>query len=183
MANIDNLNRGNPETEFNARTAAEAQKKSAASRKRNNTIRKLGLQMLSTEMAVDAQTLKNARNMGFDTDQPEIQMLMLARLGAAALSKDPKLSLAAMDMIFEITGNDARSATAAEQRKLERERIKLERERLELEKQRVALEKLKYDVSQGLYDEENHFDDGFMDALKNASAEVTEDAADVPEDI
>lgn len=41
MANEQNLLRGNPEYAFNARTAREAQKKSAEARKRNTIERKL----------------------------------------------------------------------------------------------------------------------------------------------
>ena len=41
MANEQNLLRGNPETQFNSRTAVEAQKKSAEARKRNTAERKL----------------------------------------------------------------------------------------------------------------------------------------------
>ena len=136
MANEENLKNGRA-TQFSGELAArEAQKKSAAARKRNNTIRKLGQQMLQTPLDLShmpdgPQTLAAIRAMGFDTDEPELQMLILARIGSMAVSTNPKTALAATDLLMEITGNDVRSQIAAEQRRIDRERLKLEREKFE----------------------------------------------------
>ena len=131
MANEQNLKRGNPATEFNSRTAVEAQKKSAQSRKRNTTLRKLGLQMLQTQIEVDEDTLESVKRLGFETDTPEVQMILLAKLGAIALHNDPDLTMRATQLLMEITGNDVRSINAAEQREIERERLAMEREKVE----------------------------------------------------
>ena len=134
MANEENLKKGKA-TQFSGVLAArEAQKKSAASRKRNNTIRRLGQQMLQTPLDISHmpdkdQVLAGLAGMGFDTDAPELQMLILARLGSMAISKDARTSLAATELLLEITGNDVRSQIAADQRKVDRERLKLEREK------------------------------------------------------
>ena len=129
----ENLKKG-AKTRFNGETAVENQKKSAASRKRNNRLRMLGMQMLSTPMVLDKSTLDSVKKLGFKTDAPELQMVILARLGALTTSKDPKIAMQAIDMIMEITGNDVRSINAEEQRKVERERISLEREKMEASK-------------------------------------------------
>lgn len=138
MANNENLQKGKA-TQFSGGVAArDAQKKSAASRKRNNTIRKLGQQMLQMPMDLGLMptkermtALQSLRSMGFETESPELQMVILARLGALAVSEDPKLMMDAAQMLLEITGNDVRSQIAAEQRKIDRERIKLEKARFE----------------------------------------------------
>ena len=127
---LENLKNGK-RTQFNGDTAVENQRKSAESRKRNNTIRKLGQQMLEAKMEVDAQTLKSIKRMGFDGEKPELQMLLLARIGAIAIGKDAKLAMEATQLLMEITGNDVRSINAAEQRAIERERLAMEREKVE----------------------------------------------------
>lgn len=53
MANEQNLLRGNPATQFNSRTAAEAQKKSAEARKRNTAERKLIKERILERMKAD----------------------------------------------------------------------------------------------------------------------------------
>lgn len=136
MANDENLKQGKATQFGNSLAAREAQKKSAASRKRNNTLRKLGQQMLQTSIDIShmpdgAQVLAGIRAMGFDTDEPELQMLILARLGSLAISVVPEVALAATKLLMEITGNDVRSLIAADQRKVDYARLKLEREKFD----------------------------------------------------
>lgn len=147
--NDENLKKGE-KTRFSGELAArEAQKKSAASRKRNNSIRKLGLKMLSTPMPVlemenGQEGLAAVKGLGFDADEPELQMLILARLGTMAIGRDPKIALMATDMLMEITGNDVRSQIAGEQRAIDRERLAFEREKLAAQKRDAddSMEKL-----------------------------------------
>lgn len=136
MGKQENLKRGNPETEFRGQYAVECQKKAVASKMRNNSLRKLGRQMLQTSLDLSvlpdgAQALAGIKAMGFDTDKPELQMLILARLGALAISTIPEVAIAATKLLIEITGDDARTLNAHEQRTVERERIALEREKFE----------------------------------------------------
>ena len=100
---------------------------------RAKTLRALGKLMLSTPMQLDEKNLKTIQKSGFDTDAPELQMVILARLGALATSKDANIAMKAINMLMEITGNDVRSINAEEQRKIERERLALEREKMEQE--------------------------------------------------
>lgn len=150
MSHEENLKNGK-RTQFSGGLAArEAQKKSAASRKRNNTIRKLGQQMLSTPLPVGdmpdgEKVLAALKGFGFDTNEPELQMLILARIGTLAISDNPKTALAATNLLMEITGNDVRTQIAQEQREIDRARLKLEREKLDALKKdgtKEALNKL-----------------------------------------
>ena len=128
---LENLKAHHFTSEQSRDKAAINGKKGGIQSGKSKTLRKLGLQMLSAQMEVDAQTLKMIKHMGFDTEKPEMQMVLLARLGAIAVSDNPDLMLKATQLLMEITGNDVRSINAAEQRAIERERLALEREKIE----------------------------------------------------
>lgn len=93
-------------------------------------MRKLATRMLHSVPDVPESTLKNLKQLGVDADNPDIQTIILGKIFALTMSKDPKVAMQATQMVLEITGNDVRSLIAAERNALERERIKLERERM-----------------------------------------------------
>lgn len=111
----------------------QAARNAAKAKSKNVTMRKLGLQLLNATPNVTDATVKQLKQLGLDADNPDLQTLILARIGAMAIGKDAKLALQAAQMLLEITGSDAKSMTAAESRKLQRERLAFERERMERE--------------------------------------------------
>ncbi len=129
MANDENLEKGKATQFGNPIAAREAQKKSAASRKRNNTLRKLGRLMLTTPIDVSAEQLAALKRLGFEDDKPEVQMVLLGQLAAIALSNDPKLAMQATDKLLEITGNDVFTLNADENRKIKRAELRLKQEK------------------------------------------------------
>lgn len=110
-----------------------AQSNGGKARARNISMRKQGLQLLNAMPNVGEATLKQLKQLGMEDDDPTLQTLILARIGAMAIGKDSKLALQATQMLLEITGNDAKSITAAENHKIQRERIALDKERMERE--------------------------------------------------
>lgn len=119
----------------------EGQKGNESKRRKKN-IRELASIMLQAPIEVDDKAISNVKKMGFDfPDKPELQMLMLARLGAMAIGKDPGVAMAAQEKLMEYTGNDARSHIEAERRQLERERLAFEREKLEFERTKQIIGK------------------------------------------
>lgn len=111
----------------------KAQSNGGKARARNISMRKQGLQLLNAMPNVGEATLKQLKQLGMEVDDPTLQTLILARIGAMAIGKDSKLALQATQMLLEITGNDAKSVTAAENHKIQRERLALDRERMERE--------------------------------------------------
>lgn len=93
-------------------------------------MRKLATRMLQSVPDVPENTLKSLKQLGVDADKPDMQTIILGKIFALTMSKDPKVAMQATQMVLEITGNDVRSLIAAERNALERERIKLERERV-----------------------------------------------------
>ena len=122
---LENLKKGKA-TQFSGDVAAINQKKSAESRKKNIAARKAfkdALALMAGDVLSDAQ-IEKLRKRGINPDDKT-----LMELGAAAtimqwLMGDMKAGALAM----EISGND----NAAEQRKIERERLALEKERISL---------------------------------------------------
>lgn len=111
-----------------------AQSKGGINRARNISMRKECQRMLGMTPEINEATIKQLKRMGMGTDDPTLQTLILARVGALALGKNERVALQAAQLIMELTGNDAESNIAAENRKVQREKIKIDRERLELEK-------------------------------------------------
>lgn len=93
-------------------------------------MRKLATRMLQSVPDVPENTLKSLKQLGVDADKPDMQTIILGKIFALTMSKDPKVAMQATQMVLEITGNDVRSLIAAERNALERERIKLEWERV-----------------------------------------------------
>lgn len=146
MANEQNLRA------FDTNSAREAQRKSAASRKRNNSLRKLGLQMLQSPINTSGMSksqsdalLRDLKAKGFDTDRPELQMQLLANLFNMAADSNWKAAIPAMQLLMEITGTDARTQSAEEQARIDWAKVELEQKRfdaLHTEANAEALEKL-----------------------------------------
>lgn len=109
----------------------KAQSNGGKARARNISMRKLGLQLLNATPEVGEGTIKQLKQLGLDADNPDLQTLILARIGAMAIGKDARLALQASQMLLEITGNDVKSMNAAEDRKIQRARLELDRERME----------------------------------------------------
>ena len=112
----------------------KAQSNGGKARARNISIRKLGRQLLNSTPDVGEGTLKQLKQLGFETDKPDLQTLILARVGAMAIGKDSRLALQAAQMLLEITGNDVKSMIAAEDHAIQREKLDIERTRMEMEK-------------------------------------------------
>lgn len=131
---LENLKKGK-KTQF--KSGDEAAKISGAKGGKANgkthSMRKLAQQMLSATPEVGEGTLRSLRQLGIDCDNPDLQTLILARIGAMAIGKDSRLALQATQMFLEISGNDARSMIAKEDRKIQRERLKMDREQMEKE--------------------------------------------------
>lgn len=98
---------------------------------RNNSIRKLAREMLNSTPDVGDGTLRQLKQLGINADTPDLQTLILARIGAMAIGKDSRLALQATQMLLEIAGNDVRSMIAAEDHEIQRDRLEVERERME----------------------------------------------------
>ena len=96
---------------------------------KTHSMRKLAQQMLSATPEVSETTLRTLRQLGIDSDNPDLQTLILARIGAMAIGKDSRLALQATQMFLEISGNDARSMIAKEDRKIQRERLRMEKDK------------------------------------------------------
>lgn len=109
----------------------EAARNAAKSKSRNVSIRKQGIKMLNAVPNVGEATLKQLKQLGMEVDDPTLQTLILARIGAMAIGKDSRLALQAAQMLLEITGNDVKSVNAAKDRKIQKVRLEIERERLE----------------------------------------------------
>ena len=111
----------------------KAQSNGGKARARNISMRKQCLQLLNAMPNVGEGTLRQLKQLGMEVDDPTLQTLILARIGAMAIGKDSRLALQAAQMLLEITGSDAKSMSAAEDHKIQRERLALERERMERE--------------------------------------------------
>ena len=111
----------------------KAQSNGGKARARNISMRKQGLQLLNAMPNVGEGALKQLKQLGMEADNPTLQTLILARIGAMAIGKDSKLALQASQILLEITGNDVKSVNAAEDHKIQRERLAFERERMERE--------------------------------------------------
>ena len=124
MANAKNLRRGNPETEFRGQRAVEAQKKATEARKKNIAMRKAMKEIMAmapTEVLSDTQ-IDMLRMEGIDTHDRTLMEVSVASIALQAAHGN----VAAVKVIMELLGED----NAAEQRKIERERLALEREKL-----------------------------------------------------
>lgn len=109
----------------------EAARNAAKANHRNTTIRRIAKDMLSATPEVGEGTLRQLKQLGLNSETPDLQTLILARIGAMAIGKDSRLALQATQMLMELTGNDARSLIAAEDHEIQRERLAFERERME----------------------------------------------------
>jgi hypothetical protein len=125
VANEKNLRRGNPKTEFSGRIAVEAQKKSAESRKKNTAMRKAMKDIMAKAPSevLSANQINDLRMEGIDIDNKTLMDVSVASIALQAI----KGNVAAVKVIMELLGED----NAAEQRKIERERLALEREKME----------------------------------------------------
>lgn len=103
---------------------------------RNNSIRKLAKEMLSATPEVGDGTLRQLKQLGFNAETPDLQTLILARIGAMAIGKDSRLALQATQMLLEIAGSDVRSMIATDDHELQREKLELERDRFNFEKEK-----------------------------------------------
>ena len=116
----------------------KAQSNGGKARARNISMRKLGLQLLNATPEVGEGTIKQLKQLGLNTDTPDLQTLILARIGAMAIGKDSRLALQATQMLLEITGNDVRSQIAKVDQEIQIERLKLEKERMQKENSNVG---------------------------------------------
>lgn len=101
-------------------------------------MRKLAQQLLNAKPEVGDGTLRQLKQLGMEADTPDLQTLILARIGAMAIGKDSRLALQATQMLLEITGNDSHSQIAADEHSIHRDRLKLDRERFEFERDRIT---------------------------------------------
>lgn len=124
MANENNLKRGNPPTQFNGRSAVEAQKKSVESRRKNIAMRNAmrAIMAVAPEEVLSAAQIDALRMEGIETDNKTLMDISVASIALQAAHGN----VAAVKVIMELLGED----NAAEQRKIERERLSLEREKL-----------------------------------------------------
>lgn len=114
-----------------------AQRNGGRNRAINLSVRKEALKLAKCKPEVGDAALKELKHLGTDSNDPTLQTLMIANIYALAISKNPRIALQAAKLMMEITGYDARSMSAAEDRKLQREKLKLERRRLELEEMKA----------------------------------------------
>ena len=124
---IKNLEKGK-KTQFCGETAAENQRKSTESRKRNIALRdavKLAMQCMPEEVLSDKQ-LKVLHKEGVDTDGKSGVEVVAASLAIKAMRGNTKAVEVLMDLLGE--------STAAERNRIERERLALEREKMEKDK-------------------------------------------------
>ena len=132
---LENLKKGHRFTaDADDVVTKKAQSKGGINRARNISMRKECQRMLGMMPEINEATIKQLKRKGMDAEDPSLQTLILARVGALALGKNERVALQAAQLIMELSGNDANSQIAAENRKLQREKLKIERERLELEK-------------------------------------------------
>lgn len=127
LDNLKNGKRFKPDddaTKNAARNAAKAKSKNVA-------MRKLAQQLLNAKPEVGDGTIRQLKQLGLNTESPDLQTLILARIGSMAIGKDSRLALRATQMLLEIAGNDVRSLIAAEDHEIQRERLAFERERME----------------------------------------------------
>lgn len=104
---LANLRRGNPEHAFNARTASEAQKKSAAAHRRNKTMREIFRAWAeSPTVAEDFKKMK--RNVGVDDETN------LGVLAAATIYHGMKGNSKYMDMMMRYVGENLSQDTMEE---------------------------------------------------------------------
>lgn len=129
LDNLKNGKRFKPDDDATKNAARNA----AKSKSRNVALRKHAQQLLVAKPEVTDGTVRQLKQLGMNTEEPDLQTLILARIGAMAIGKDSRLALQASQMLFEITGNDARSMIAAEGHAIQREKLKLERERFEFD--------------------------------------------------
>lgn len=124
MPNENNLKRGNPPTQFNGRSAVEAQKKSVESRRKNIAMRNAmrAIMAVAPEEVLSAAQIDALRMEGIETDNKTLMDISVASIALQAAHGN----VAAVKVIMELLGED----NAAEQRKIERERLSLEREKL-----------------------------------------------------
>jgi hypothetical protein len=122
---LENLKKGKKFGSNDGLTPKEAQRKSAASRKKNNTMRAAMREVMARlPFEVLSEDQINAlRTEGIDTENKTLMDVSVASLVLQAV----RGNVAAAKVIMELLGED----NAAEQRKIERERLALERERME----------------------------------------------------
>lgn len=108
----------------------KAQSNGGKATARKIAMRKQAQDILNAIPNVGENTLTQLKQLGMETDNPTLQTLILARIGAMAIGKDSRLALQATQMLLEITGNDARTMIAKEDQKIQREKIALEREKI-----------------------------------------------------
>ena len=101
-------------------------------------MRKLAQQLLNAKPEVGDGTIRQLKQLGFNTESPDLQTLILARIGSMAIGKDSRLALQATQMLLEISGNDVRSLIAADEREIQTAHLELERERFEFEKEKIT---------------------------------------------
>jgi hypothetical protein len=123
---LENLKKGK-KTRFNGETAVINQRKSAESRKKNNTMRAAMREVMARlpSEVLSADQINALHADGIDTEDKNMLDVSVASLALQAI----KGNVAATKAIMELLGED----NAAEQRKIERERLALERERMERE--------------------------------------------------
>lgn len=134
LDNLKNGKRFKPDdnaTKNAARNAAKAKSKNVA-------MRKLAQQLLNAKPEVGDGTIRQLKQLGFNTESPDLQTLILARIGSMAIGKDSRLALQATQMLLEISGNDVRSLIAADEREIQTAHLELERERFEFEKEKIT---------------------------------------------
>ena len=135
---LENLKKGRRFTaDADDLVTKNAQRKGGINHARKLSMRKECQRMLGMMPEVTDATIKQLKRMGMETDDPSLQTLILARIGALALGKNERVAIQAAQLILEISGNDAKSMIASEDRKLQREKLKIERERLQLEMQKI----------------------------------------------
>ena len=118
----------------------EAARNAAKAKSKNVTMRKLGLKLLNATPEVGEGAIKQLKQLGLEADNPDLQTLILARIGAMAIGKDSRIALQAAQMLLEITGNDVKSIIADKDHKIQKKRLALERERMERENSPVGEE-------------------------------------------
>lgn len=128
---LENLKKGKA-TQFSGDVAAINQKKAVESRKKNIAAKKAfkdALAMMAGDVLSEAQ-IEKLRKRGINPDDRTLMELGAASTIMQWLMGDMKAGALAM----EISGND----NAAEQRRIERERLALEKQKMELENKAPA---------------------------------------------
>ena len=119
---LENLKKGR---KFRANDEATRQSaaKAAHAKHRNTRLRKLATEMLTATPETTEEMIRFLKRLGIDEDNPDLQTLMLARIGACAIGKEPRVAMQAAQLLIELTGNDAKTVNAAADRALQRERL------------------------------------------------------------